>query len=257
MGGMGGGMGGGLLGSLMRGAMGGMNRNPSEGQPQTTQSIVDDYDVARWQRADGLDVVPTMVQTVRADWDKKNSEKQERSPLKKLFRKFTGKKETKTTTAGEPEPRPAGGTVVAPEMKKASQRINPAAERDAAAQHIEQPRRRDVRRGLDGKNYLGLSFSSEIDGFFTANPVNSAILAVDSLGMGALTLNQVAAAPPEPDASFESAQVNTGQEVAGRLPPDNEMGGLQNSITQRTDTSYMNEFHKSREQQKYSVRIRN
>lgn len=256
---MGGGMGGGLLGSLMRGAMGGMNRNPSEGQPQTTQSIVDDYDVARWQRADGLDVAPTMVQTVRADWDKKNSEKQERSPLKKLFRKFTRKKETTPLAASEPEPRPAGGTVVAPEMKKASQRINPAAERETAAQRVEQPVRRDGRRDLDGKNYLGLSFCSEIDGFFTANPVNSAILAVDSLGIGALTLNQVAAAR-EPDASFEPVQVSIGQDGADRsqFSPDSEpAGGLQNLITQRTDTSYMNEFHRSREQQKYSVRIRN
>lgn len=245
------------MGSLMRGAMGGMNRSPSGSQTQTAQNIVDDYDVARWQRADGLDVVPTMVQAVRSDWDRKNSEKQERSPIKKLFSKFKRKKAAKTEIASEPEPRPAGGTIVAPEMKKASQRINPAAERDAAAQQAEPPKRPDRRFIADGKNYLGLSFQSEIDGFFVANPINSAILAVDSLGMGALTLNQVTVAP-ELNTSFEMPQANVQRDIADLPSPGNEQAGSpQNPMTQRADTSYMNEFHKSREQQKYNVRIRN
>lgn len=251
-----GGMGGGLMGSLMKGAMGGMNRNPPGDQMQAAQNIVDDYDVTRWQRADGLDVVPTMVQTVRADWDRKKSEKQERSPLKKLFSKFKRKNETKPAAASEPEPRPAGGTIVAPEMKKASQRINPAAERDATAQQMELPRHRDRRCDVDSKNYLGLSFRSEIDDFFTVNPVNSAILAVDSLGMGMLTLNQITAVP-EPNMSFEVSQVNIQRDIAGQPSPGNELAGdLQNPMTQRMDTGYMNEFHKSRELQKYNVRIR-
>lgn len=245
-----GGMGGGLLGSLMKGAMGGMNRNPSAGQTQAAESIVDDYDVARWQRADGLDAAPTMVQAVRADWDRKKTEEQKKSPLKKFFSKFSRKKEPKAAIPSDPKPRPSGGTIVTPEMKKASQRINPAPGRDSAAQREEPPRRRCENGAIAHKNYLGLSFQTQLDGFFTANPVNSAILAVDSLGMGALTLNQVTETP-RTEALLEMPQEN-----ADQPPVKEQAGSFQNLIAQRADTNYMNEFRKSREQQKYNVRIR-
>ena len=248
-----GGMGGGLMGMLMKGAMGGMNRNPAAGQPQAAETITDDYDVARWQRADGLDVVPTMVQTVRADWDRKKSEEQKRSLLKKVLSKFSRKKEPKVPISNEPEPRPAGGTIVTPEMKKASQRINPAAERETTVQRAEAPGRQEEHHNTREKNYLGLSFQTEIGGFFTANPINSAILAVDSLGMGALALNQVAVTP-ETEALPEPPPVDLAERP---LPGEERSGSVQNPITQRTDTNYMNEFHKGREQQKYNVRIRN
>lgn len=244
-----GGMGGGLMGMLMKGAMGGMNRNPSTGQTQVTETIVDDYDVARWQRADGLDVVPTMVQTVRADWDKKKAEEQKKSPLKKLLNKFSREKEPKTVISSEPEPRPSGGTIVTPEMKKASQRINPTAEREPTVQHKEPTGCRNAHCETEHKNYLGLSFQTELDGFFTANPVNSAFLAVDSLGMGALTLNQVTGVPEFPEKPQDPADQP--------LTDDKDQAsGFQNLIAQRTDTNYMSEFRKSREQQKYNVRIR-
>ena len=116
-------------------------------------------------------------------------------------------------------------------------------------QNEEPPGRRNERCERDHKNYLGLSFQTELDGFFTANPVNSAILAVDSLGMGALTLNQVTGAPEFP----EKPQDSTDQP----LPDKEQTSGFRNLIAQRADTNYMNEFHKSREQQKYNVRIRN
>lgn len=250
-GGMGGGMGGGLLGSLMKGAIGGMNRNFSEGQPQTADNIADVYDVTRWQRADGLDVVPTMVQTVRADWERKEAEKQARSPIKKLLSKFSRKKKSEPAVVSEPEPRQAGGTIIAPEMKKASQRINPAAERETVVQQEKVQKRQSKHYG---KNYLGLSFQTEIDDFFTANPVNSAILAVDSLGMGALTLNQVTVMP---ETSQVIHQREVPQDIADQSASNDEQtGSLQNLITQRADVNYMNEFHKNREQQKYNVRIR-
>lgn len=245
---MGGGMGGGLMGILMKGVTGGMNRDPSAVQPPAAEPVADDYDVSRWKRADGLDA-PTMVQTVRADWDKRSAERQEGSPLKKLFGKLTRKKEAKASdAAAEPESRPAGGTVVTPEMKKTSQRINPSAEQEEAAQPA--PLRGSECAVRGGKNYLGLSFQTELGGFFTSNPVNSAILAVDTLGMGVLAFNQVVPAPeaeaaPEPRPAAEPA------EIPGQAPA----GGLQNLIAQRADTNYMNEFHKSREMQKYNVRI--
>lgn len=207
-GGMGGGMGGGLMGSLMKGVMGGMN-NQSVGRTQVAEPIIDDYDVARWQRADGLDAPSTMVQAVRADWDRKKAQEQKKSPLKRLFSRFSRKKETKAAVSSEPEPRPAGGTIVTPEMKKASQRINPTAEREPMVQNEEPPGCRNELCERDHKNYLGLSFQTELDGFFTANPVNSAVLAVDSLGMGALTLNQVTRAPEFPEKPQDSIRCRT------------------------------------------------
>lgn len=139
-----------------------------------------------------------------------------------------------------------------PEMKKASQHIDPTTERENAVQQAEAPRCQTEHCENGKKNYLGLSFQTEIDGFFTANPVNSAILAVDSLGMGALTLNQVTVTP---EWEADPALIRQNME-AELLPCNDETDSLRNVITQRTDTNYMNEFHKSREQQKYNVRIR-
>ncbi|MGM9606076.1 MAG: hypothetical protein ACI3XJ_01075 [Oscillospiraceae bacterium] len=244
-----GGMGGGLLGNLMKGAMGGMN-NQSAGRTQAVEPIIDDYDVARWQRADGLDAPSTMVQAVRADWDRKKAEEQKKSPLKKLLSKFSREKDPKSAAASESEFRPAGGTIVTPEMKKASQRINPAAERDTAVQQTEPPKYPN-KYDSERQNYLGLSFQTELGEFFTANPINSAILAVDNLGMGVLALNQVIGAPKK-DVFSEKPRDPAGQPLPGKEQAD----GLQNLIAQRAGTNYMNEFRESREQQKYNVRIR-
>ncbi|MCD8128343.1 MAG: hypothetical protein LUD54_01990, partial [Oscillospiraceae bacterium] len=109
MGGMGG-----LLGGLMRGGggMGGMNGGMGRSQTvQTTQTVTDEYDLTRWQRADGLDAPgPSMVQTVRADWEKKQDAKNERSLLRRVKSRFSRKKAkgpAAADAAAEP-PRPAG-----------------------------------------------------------------------------------------------------------------------------------------------------
>lgn len=239
------------MGMLMKGAMGGMNRNPAAGQTQAAEPVTDDYDVARWQRADGLDAAPTMVQAVRVDWEKRKAGEQKKSALKRFFSRFSRKKEIKAAVSEEPAPRPAGGTIVTPEMKKASQRIDPTAERDGTARRTELLEPRSERCDISGRNYLGLSFQTEIGGFFTANPVNSAILAVDSLGMGCLTLNQIGAMR-----ETESLPEQPRAKAAEPLESHEETGALQGPDMQRVGTSYMNEFHKSREQQKYNVRIR-
>ncbi|MCD8240762.1 MAG: hypothetical protein LUB58_05230, partial [Oscillospiraceae bacterium] len=195
MGGMGGGMGGmgGLLGGLMRGGggMGGMNGGMGRSQTvQTTQTVTDEYDLTRWQRADGLDAPgPSMVQTVRADWEKKQDAKTQPPPPRRAKRRFsrkTPKVPAAADAAGEP-PRPAGGTIVMPEMKKATQRINTGA---AAAPAPVAPPRAVRPAALRERNYLGLHCETGIEPFFTANPINSVLLAVDNLGLGALTLNQ-------------------------------------------------------------------
>ncbi|MCD8332389.1 MAG: hypothetical protein LUB63_07710, partial [Oscillospiraceae bacterium] len=194
----GGGPGGGMGG--MGGMMGGMNRNSQQNQ-QTTQTTStetsDVYDVDRWKRADGMDDVEskTNVQQVRDAWDRETEEKKKNSLLTKLKARFSKKKK-------EEEPPKRNGTITMPEAKKAQKRINngkddlpgeapdyippaaPVAAVPSAAAAVVAAERRPV-------NYLGLTCYSDLDGFFTANPVNSAILAVDSLALGSLTLNQV------------------------------------------------------------------
>ncbi|MCC8048373.1 MAG: hypothetical protein LIO52_04655 [Oscillospiraceae bacterium] len=242
-GGMGGGMGGGLMSLLTRGGgmgMSGMGRNQNVQQTQQT----DEYDVDRWQRADGLDAAaPTMVQTVRADWDGRAAAKQQRSPVRRLINKLTRKKD-EPAAAPQPDMRPSGGTVTTPEMKKATQRA-----RAAEAEPAVQPEPAAPLFNNASPNYLGLSFHTELDGFMTANPINSAILAGDSLSMGMLTLNQAT-----PVYAAETSRVQS------TPAPENALAavstsGAQNIIAQRAELNYMNDFHRSREEQKYNVRI--
>ncbi|MCD8099416.1 MAG: hypothetical protein LUE06_02390 [Oscillospiraceae bacterium] len=244
-GGMGGGMGGGLMSLLTRGmgggmGMGGMGRSQNVQQTQQT----DEYDVDRWQRADGLDAAaPTMVQTVRADWDDRAAAKQQRSPVRRLINKLTRKKD-EPASAPQPDMRPSGGTVTTPEMKKATQRT-----RAAEAEPTVQPEPAAPRFDDASPNYLGLSFHTELDGFMTANPINSAILAGDSLSMGMLTLNQAT-----PVYAAETPRVQSAP-APENAPTAVSAGGAQNIIAQRAELNYMNDFHRSREEQKYNVRI--
>lgn len=53
--------------------------------------------------------------------------------------------------------------------------------------------REGIHSGSTGRNPLGLSVCSGIDGFFSSNPINSCLLAGDSLSMGYLSLNQTVA----------------------------------------------------------------
>ncbi|MCD8376119.1 MAG: hypothetical protein LUD69_04190, partial [Oscillospiraceae bacterium] len=193
----GGGPGGGMGG--MGGMMGGMNRNSQTQQTtqQTSTETSDVYDVDRWKRADGMDEVEnkTNVQQVRDAWDKQAEEKKKNSLLSRIKARFSKKKK-------EEEPPRRNGTITMPEAKKAQKRINngkddlpgeapdyvpvpaPVLPPETAAMVAAQTAQKPV-------NYLGLTCYSDLDGFFTANPVNSAILAVDSLGLSSLTLNQV------------------------------------------------------------------
>lgn len=269
-GGMMGGMGG-LLGGLMggRGGMGGMggmgggmnSQQNQNTQQQGTVTVSDVYDVDRWKRADGMDSVEnkTNVQQVRDAWDREAEEKKKKSLLTKIKSIFRKK---------QPETPPVvNGTVTTPEMKKAQKRINNGKEPEqpiAAPVVTVVP---DWER-LD-KNYLGLFAHSDIDSFFTANPVNSAILAVDSLAFGSLTLNQVnvpsvtVVSVPAPASVTDSAPTGAAQEPAAipaqGQPPVNPVpsavGPGRNLIAQRAGTDFMGAFHESREQRKYEVKI--
>ncbi len=245
-----GGLGGGMPGM---GGMGGMGQSQTTAT-QTTTTTSNEYDVDRWQRADGLDATsPTMVQTVRADWDAKKAEQEEKNPLKRLANKFKKKKASGKPTPSE-ERRPGGGTVVTPEMKKALRThaepdTPPPAAAAIAAEAI---------APTAGRNYLGLDIPTSLDGFFTSNPLNSAYLAVDSLGLGMLALNQIlpTAEPlPPVQAPLPAAPAPTAPAAPQTAAPTPGPAPRQNLIAQRSDTRYMNEFHQSREQQKYQVRI--
>ncbi len=274
LGGMLGGLmgGGGGMGGMGGGMMGGMNRNSQQNQ-QTTQTTTaetsDVYDVDRWKRADGMDDVEskTNVQQVRDAWDRQTEEKKKNSLLTKIKNRFSKKKEE--------EPPKRNGTITMPEAKKAQKRINngrddlpgeapdyipPATPVAAVPSAAAAAERRQV-------NYLGLTCYSDLDGFFTANPVNSAILAVDSLSLGALTLNQVLTpidantvpilTAPVPAAAPAGAAPAGGQAADAPAEPARPAAGGagRNFITQRAGTDYMDAFHESREQRKYEVKI--
>ena len=236
-----GGMGGGLMGSLMRGAMGGMNQNGTRSEP--AQSTSDVYDVDRWKRADGLDYSATMVQTVRNDWEQKKAAAAKPSlkqKTKALLQRFSHKKVPKQEARNEQTALPVGGTVITPEMKKASHRINASAEEAGSPSNAAPVSQMEVVRR---ENYLGLQFQSELDHFFTENPLNSAILAVDQLGLGPLTLNQIAEKPVAPAQYSQSMD-----RIAANAP-------AQASASQRPEMNYMNELRESREQRKYDVHV--
>ncbi len=76
--------------------------------------------------------------------------------------------------------------------------------------------------GSIGRNYLGLSVHSGIDGFFSSNPINSCLLAGDSLSMGYLSLNQTGADRYGLDAE-DSERSKLGADAVGDSEADSYM----------------------------------
>ncbi len=240
-----GGMGGGIMGMLMSGTGGMMGGGPQNAPESSNAMQSDVYDVDRWKRADDVDAAPTTVQAVRSAWEREQAEREQRSlkyKLKTLLKKLSGKKESKGEDRQEAQP--AGGTVVMPEMKKASKRISSPGEQVEKERAVPIP---EIYGNVKSEvNYLGLDVPTGIDDFFTENPLNSAILAVDSLSMGPLTLNQVKAGSGKvsPDQRAEAVAAEPLREAG----PADQKGKPAN-------TSYMDDFHANREQRKYQVRI--
>lgn len=187
------------------GGMGGLLNSalhaPGSAAPEPSQSA-DVYDVDRWKRADGLDNT-TMVQTVRRDWE----QTQKQSPGQKIKAWFQ-RKPAKPATPEETPLEPVHGTVAMPDIKRTQRRIQTNVEQEPAPNQPVQPQQSDPH----AENYLGLDFPTALESFFTANPLNSAILAVDRLGFEPLSLNQVIAydrtAPEISEAVPESASLS-------------------------------------------------
>ncbi len=324
-GGMGGGMGG-LLGGLLGGGggmggpgggmggmggpgggMGGMGRNNQNQQnTQETEDTSDVYDVDRWKRADGMDDGyqelsydrRTNVQQVRDAWDRDKKEKEGKGLGSRIKNIFSRDKEKENKKKKEEAPPPVNYTVTTPEMKKVQNRsTNPIANAEKAEKEAKAAETSPVapvvnpviqQRPEHAFNYLGLTFPSDIDTFFTSNPINSAILATDSLSLGPLTLDQVAStdgfgippinlvassvAPAQPDPPIveQAAAVAGSPPLAGstqNIPPSLEnkderqpgpagaRGPARNLITERTGTNLMDSYRDSREQRKYEVKI--
>ena len=251
MGGMGGMMGGmpgmGGLGGMMGGMRSGMQQ-PQQTQQNTAAAENEIYDVDRWRRSDEQDLPaePTNVQLVRDAWERESQKKKQKS-IKTVLKKLSsrkGKKKAEKEARKQTENKSASpfewpeekkqGTIVMPDMKASQKRItgtkNDAAD-NAPLPAIEIPYEHGV-------NYLGLHAPAGIESFFTSSPLNSAILAGDSLSMGPLSLNQVSDgrnfAMPGP----EMRPV----EMPAEAPAEGK-------------TEYMDAFRESREGRKYEVRI--
>ena len=185
-----------------------------------------------------------------------------------------------------------GNTIITPGMRKALHHI-PEVVRDC-----EDNRACDSSADNKGRPYyrirenspIGLMTRAGIDSFFSSNPLNSTLLAVDSLSMGPITLNQVR--KQEVDVNlpgkfifsegnrFHSAGIESvlsaetmsggNNHVAfdhtGESNPSSEsISGVSNVssirnnnlITEHTGAQYMNALREHREQRKYDVRVRN
>ncbi|MCC8047648.1 MAG: hypothetical protein LIO52_00945, partial [Oscillospiraceae bacterium] len=178
-----GGMGGGGMGMGGMGGMGGMNRGQSAQQTEQTQTA-DEYDVDRWQRADGLDNT-SAIEQVRADWDKYEQSKKARLPS--IFkRRRTGENKTPHEETAQPAAQPSR-----PAPKPKERAAAPSAPVPAPIVPSAAPTQAAAVAAEDWHSCIGLSTPASIDGFFLQNPLNSTYLAVDTLALGSITLNQV------------------------------------------------------------------
>lgn len=262
IGGIVGGLVGGMGGPGGMGGMGGMGRMAGmNGQNQMNAGNMqpngaDLYDVDRWKRADGMDAPTSNVQMVRDAWDRKDAEKKEKSLLKKSRNKIGSllqkkKNSTEQETAEIPEARPAGGTIHTAEMKKAERNLmTEKEEKQANAQRQPEPasmlKRQAESKDRKPYNYLGLQTPSSIEDFFTSNPLNSVILAVDSLSMGVLGMNQVRTSAGWGGFAPDKTAVSQAEF------PDN---AVRDPEMEPAKTDYMNMVRENRENRKYDVHI--
>lgn len=200
-GGMGGGMGMGVMGG-----MGGMNRGQSAQQTEQTQTA-DEYDVDRWQRADGLDNT-SAIEQVRADWDKYEQSKKARLPS--IFkRRRTGENKTPHGETAQPAAQPSK-----PAPKPTERAAAPSVPAPAPTVPSPAPTQAAAAAAEDWHSCIGLSTPASIDGFFLQNPLNSTYLAVDTLALGSIMLNQVVQ-PRAPQPQSRPAESEEGSYMAG------------------------------------------
>lgn len=223
MGGMGRGMGG-MMGGMGRSMMGGANGGQTA-QTQT-QTAADEYDVDRWQRADGLDNV-SAIEQVRADWDKYEEKKKARLPS--IFkRRNTGANKVPKTAEQTEAPAPQS----APRRQERASAAAPTTAAAAPPPPVQTPDRIPPTPAAEAgwKSCIGLSTPASIDGFFQTSPINSTFLAVDTLALGPMVFSQV-------------------------MPPRREEPVQTPAAPQADEGSYMEGVRQGNEQRKYDVRI--
>ena len=107
-----------------------------------------------------------------------------------------------------------GNTIITPGMRKATHHIPETFPEDG---YWNDPvRDHSVKRSVykeKKRNSIGLSVPAGIDSFFSSSPLNSTLLAVDSLSAGPLTLNQIR--QEKVPISQNSSFIRTEQSVSG------------------------------------------
>lgn len=195
MGNMAGGMGGGM-GPM--GGMNGMGAALSQDTSRADAAAAEEYDVDRWKRADEQEQwnrqngtgEKSALEQVRQEWEKKNEKKTSR--LRRLLRKDGKKKEELPvgyTEHGTLNVRSSPGR-----RSEEERRLQNLSETAADASE-KTDREKSFSAGAGDENGAGrdgmIPHTREFRRFFTENPVNSVLLAYDSLSTGPLTLNQV------------------------------------------------------------------
>ncbi|MCC8123614.1 MAG: hypothetical protein LIO58_08740, partial [Oscillospiraceae bacterium] len=228
----------------------------------TTDAALTQYDVDRWKQAESTGAAvsadKTMVQQVREGWD------QRESSGKGLFGR-TKKNNIATRRAEEAanadqterDARPAGGTVNYMEQAK---RKKAQEEQEGTARRREPPPKRvmencPIAQEFGKQNYLSLSIKTGIDSYFSSNPLNSALLAVDTLGMEGLTLNQVAS-PRSVVAKCPDCPVCYAlEELRRRQTAAQEVVEHLMAPDARQDEGYMRSVRRQTSERKYEVKM--
>lgn len=158
-----------------------------------------------------------------------------------------------------------GNTIITPGMRKSLHHVPEISEEEESPSRSETD---SLVQFKESRNLIGLRTGAGIDSFFGNSPLNSILLAVDSLSFGPLTVNQVRQQevsfnadsglfPREKTADSYAGPSSEGESVSDKIRPPGGSNMKINLITNRTGTHYMNSLREEREQRKYDVRVRN
>ncbi|MCD8192817.1 MAG: hypothetical protein LUD55_08515 [Oscillospiraceae bacterium] len=147
---------------------------------------------------------------MRADWDKYEQSKKARLPS--IFkRRRTGENKTPHEETAQPAAQPSR-----PAPKPKERAAAPSAPAPEPTVPSAVPTQAAAAAAEDWHSCIGLSTPASIDGFFLQNPLNSTYLAVDTLALGSITLNQVVRPrAPQPQSQSRPAESEEGSYMAG------------------------------------------
>ena len=220
-------------------------------------------------------VTTPTIQAVKDDWEKKAGKESRKKEKRQDPEQYLNR--TRTLENDEiPSEQPKSGTIVTKQMKQSQRRIGndtsgdmnaftqstaplvgagAAASDTAAASAASAACGDPCFKGISGRcdrcvrNYLGLSVQSDIEGFFTKDPLNSLILAADQLSLSPLALDTPLSSLP-----LEMGSASSDLNRAPKQPRPDERAVDEVKAASK-DQGYIQSIREARETEKYEVRI--